>query len=377
MTSDNENIPPVFKIVRTIWNNRKPLLIFNGSIAVISIIILLLLPNKYKSTALVMIEDSEGMMAIPAILKDMPLNLGFGGSTSVLRYMRLANSKTVLDSIIAKFDLDQWYETEYREDTYETIMENLELIDNDDGSLSISYISVDNEMAADVVKEIFRLVRNLDITIINQTARSFREFIEERNYDAFQKLALYEDSLRVYSENTGIINIEEQIKQTIKTMATLEAKKIDLEIQRDFLKSNVSSQTTTLAQLEEHIRAISKLISELKQNDSHSNIPLNKIPEQGMIYLRLFRNLKIQETIIQFLVPQLENAKLEEKKNYSSLIMIDFPVPAEKKHSPRRSQILFVILFLSSVMSLAYYRIREYLKLNQNLLNSILSKKIK
>lgn len=374
MENSQKELTPLFKIIQTIWKYRKFLFIFNFSIALITVIILLIIPKEYKSTALASVETGGNMLQIPAILQDLPFGIGGGGGEDIQRYISLGNSRRVLNAVIDKFNLDQWYETEYREDTYKAVTGNLKIIDNEDGTISISFICEDNKLAAEIVLEFFEQIKSLDIELSITQAKIFKDFIEQRYQEALEILTQYEDSLKVFSEVSGIIAVEEQIKQSIQFLAELETKKLDLEIQRDFLKANMSNKNLNLAQLEGQVKILRNKIRSIHKEDAYSNVPLDSLPKQSLTYLRLFRKVKIQEAILEFLVPQVENAKIEEKKNYSSILLIDKPVPAERKFRPKRAQLLIIIMFISFIFSLVAVRFLEMYKINKPFIKELLIK---
>ena len=57
------------------------------------------------------------------------------------------------------------------------------------------------------------------------------------------------------------------------------------------------------------------LIGNKKYEKRDIFLPLDKVPELGLQYARLFREVKLQETILEFLLPQYEQAKIQEAKD--------------------------------------------------------------
>ncbi len=254
-----------------------------------------------------------------------------GGTEKIEKYTRYAQSRRILDKIIEKYDLDDLYDSEFREDTYKSILTDLDLTDNGDETFHISFEHEDRQLAAKIVYDLFLNIKNLDIEMSNKKATEFRTFLEARTNEASLILRIAEDSLKHYSELSGIVEVSEQIKQSIKLLSDLESEKIEMEIQRDFLRRNVYNNQGMLQQIEGKISVLNQKINDVYNTENYSNIAINMIPEKSLRYLRLYRNVKVQELILEFMIPQLENAKIEEKKNYSSLLLIDHPVPAERK----------------------------------------------
>ena len=69
-------------------------------------------------------------------------------------------------------------------------------------------------------------------------------------------------------------------------------------------------------------------------------VPYRQIPDLGVAYVRRYREVQIQSKILEFLTPLYEQAKVEEKKESPSVIVLDRAGPAERKSSPKRSLIM-------------------------------------
>ena len=296
---------------------------------------------------------------IPSILKDLPFSFGVQGSTEINKYIGLGFSRRVIDTVIEKFDLDAFYNSRYREDTRKYIRNNLKINDNDDGTFTVSFTGKDRVLSAEIVNEIFQQIKALDIEISIKQASLFREFIVKRYEEVLKKLSLYEDSLKTFSENKNIIEITEQVKQTISVLTELEKKRIELSIKRDFLKATSTEENIALQNLTQQLKIIEGKINDIKNLEIYSNLPLQRIPALSLNYFRFYRQIKIHEAIIEFLAPQVENAKIEEKKTYSKLILIDNAIPSERKSGPKRLQILIGIMFASIIISIILVRLRE------------------
>jgi uncharacterized protein involved in exopolysaccharide biosynthesis len=60
------------------------------------------------------------------------------------------------------------------------------------------------------------------------------------------------------------------------------------------------------------------------------------VPDMALQYLRLMRELKVQETLYALLVQQLEQARIEEQKNTPVLSVLDWATPGETPVYPRK-----------------------------------------
>jgi uncharacterized protein involved in exopolysaccharide biosynthesis len=88
---------------------------------------------------------------------------------------------------------------------------------------------------------------------------------------------------------------------------------------------------------------------------SESELALYGAPEIIMGYLRLQRELEIQNKILTTLIPLFEQAKLQEKKDTPSLLIIDYPNVPDKKAKPKRLIIVGASGFLGFVSIYIYF----------------------
>ena len=90
------------------------------------------------------------------------------------------------------------------------------------------------------------------------------------------------------------------------------------------------------------------------------------LPDLGLEYARLFREVELQSRIMEFLLPQYEQARMEETKNIPSLQVIDKPYVALNKAKPQRSLIVVATTVMAFIISVLYvlfeYRTRELRK---------------
>lgn len=66
-------------------------------------------------------------------------------------------------------------------------------------------------------------------------------------------------------------------------------------------------------------------------------VPFSRVPDLGVEYVRRFRDVEIQYKILQFITPLYEQAKVEERRQTPSVIVLDKAYPAERKAKPKAS----------------------------------------
>ena len=93
------------------------------------------------------------------------------------------------------------------------------------------------------------------------------------------------------------------------------------------------------------------------KNNNNDNIIISKnlLPELQKEYIRLYREMEIQNLILKFVYPIYEQARIDENKSIPTIEIIDKAVPPTLKYAPKRAiivggitglLILFFILIL-------------------------------
>ena len=84
------------------------------------------------------------------------------------------------------------------------------------------------------------------------------------------------------------------------------------------------------------------------------SVSFDDLPTLGLQNARLIRDVELQNTIQQILIPQYEQAKLEETKNIPTLQVIDKPKVALNKAKPKRAFIVIGATLMGFILSLIY-----------------------
>jgi tyrosine-protein kinase Etk/Wzc len=87
---------------------------------------------------------------------------------------------------------------------------------------------------------------------------------------------------------------------------------------------------------------------------ANSFVPTNVMPDVALQYLRLMREVEIQSKLKAFLLPEYEEAKLDEVRNMYGFVTLDSATVPVRKAGPHRSIILLSAL-LGSAIIMAFF----------------------
>lgn len=354
----------IIEFLSIVTKYRKFISRFVLSATLITIIVAFLMPKWYKSTASVFPAEKAdlfGLEGISSLAKNLsPAKALLGSNPEADRYMAILKSATVLSAVIQKFDLVKVYDiTSYPgEKTVKELLNNTEFTVEQEGNLTVTVYDKDPQRAADMANYFVKMLNKTNTELQVQNARGNKEFIEQRYKKNLLDLAAAEDSLKFFQKKYGIIAMPEQTEASIKAAAEITAQLALKEVQMGVLRRTQSSDNPTVTAAQIEIEEFRNKLSQM--NGSGANVskdlkvfvPFSKIPDLGIEYVRRFRDVEIQYKILQFITPLYEQAKVEERRQTPSVIVLDRAGPAERKAKPKVSLYALLALVISILLSL-------------------------
>jgi uncharacterized protein involved in exopolysaccharide biosynthesis len=364
-----------------LWQNRRSLLRAFGIGALISVVVVFLIPNRYESTARIMPPESSGTSAtlLAALAGRGGGTSEFGGGlgniaasllgvrTSGPLFVDLLRSAKVSGDLIDRFQLQQVYHKRYRIDTAKKLARRTSVLeDKKSGVISIT-VEDASPLRARVLAQAYLEELNLLVNNTNtSSARQERIFIEHRLKSAEADLERAEKEMSNFSSTHDTIDIKEQTRATVDAAAKVQAQEIVEQSELDSLTQIYGDQNV-------RVRAAHARISDLKAQlkamagtseplladgtvapDESAALtrtgadypPLRQIPRLAVPYADIYRHVRVQEAVYEFLTQQYELARIQEAKDVPVVRVIDAPGLPEKKSFPPRVLFLILLSFL-------------------------------
>ena len=365
----------VVDFLEVITKHRKFISRFVLGATVVVTVVTLLMPKWYKSTASVFPAEKAdllgGLEGISSLAKNLsPARALLGSNPEADRYMAILKSGRVVGAVIGKFRLDSVYEiTSYKaEKTAKALLDNTEFTLEQEGNITISVYDKDPQRAAEMANYFVEMLNKANTELQVQNARGNREFIEERYNKNLRDLAAAEDSLKAFQKRYGIIAMPEQTEASIKAAAEITARLAMKEVQAGVLRRTQSSDNASVVAAQIEIDEMRRKLSQMNSGSSllpeelRLFVPFSKVPDLGGEYVRRFRDVEIQYKILQFITPLYEQARVEEKRQTPSVLVLDKAGPAERKSKPKVSMYALIALVVSLLISMVVVFVREMIE---------------
>jgi len=357
------------------WNHRRTLLRISGTVFVLSLAWVLLLPKEYNSSARIMPPESGSTSAamLAALVGKGSSTGGSAGGLAGLAgsllgaknngalFIALLHSGTISGHLIDRFDLQHVYHKKYRDSTAKQLSHLTKITeDTKSGVITIVVTDEKKERARDLAQAYLDELNSLVARVNTSSAHREREFIEQRLATVQKELQRAQLELSSYSSDNTTIDIKEQTRATVDAGAKLEGQLIANESELESLRQIYGNQNVRVraAQARNNI-----LRSELQRANgqggqqsedvgadaTHPYPALRQLPRLAVQWANLYRNVRIHETVFDLLSEEYETARIEEVKSIPTVSVIDFPGLPERKSGPHRILIVMAATVLSFV----------------------------
>lgn len=346
----------VIDLVRILREKKKPILIVTSIVFLISIVVsFFILDPIFFSSATVKTTSSKSGLGgliggIPDISDLSNITGELGGSTKELAlYENILNSRRCIEETIIKFNLNGEWEFKYWVDAIKHFRKNIMEINKDKmaGTMEIGIYDKNPQRAKEIVDFLVYQLNKINTELNVQNAKNNRQFIEQRYNIVKSDLTKAEDSLKNYQEANGIAP-DVTIRAVAQSEVEIEMQIKSEEVKLDLLKGIFSpDQSEVTAQIEKINSMKEQLNSIRNSKPENSSLTLKGAPDKIMNFLRLQRDVEIQNKILTFIVPIFEQAKIEENKETPSILILDQAFVADKKSKPKRLIVVAVSTFLA------------------------------
>jgi tyrosine-protein kinase Etk/Wzc len=293
---------------------------------------------------------------------------GLAGSSMGIKnpadlYVGMLKSRSVADSIIARFELRKLYEKDTMVETRKEFSRNSSIAAGRNGLISIEFDDEDPKRAADIANAFVEALDKLTQSLAVTEAAQRRLFFERQLMQAKADLSKAEIALKTTQEETGLIKLDDQGRAIIEAVAALRgqiaAKEVELRAMRTFTTEKNPDYVRTEQQLAGLRSELLKLERAQVAGGGDILLPTGKVPEAGLEYLRKFRDVKYQETIFELLAKQFEAAKIDEAKEAAIIQIVDQAIAPDRKSKPKRAVIVVVLTVLAGLVAVGLAFIQE------------------
>lgn len=273
-----------------------------------------------------------------------------GGGTSRDVFVAILKSRTMAQDLMDRFKLKEYYKAQFTEQAISALQGATDISVSKEGVISVKVEDKDPKLAADIANAYVTNLDRMFAKLGTTDASRQRAFIAERLEKTEKALRQGEETLRRFQERNKAIVMQEQAKGAIEEAAKVKGQIIAAEVQLEVMRAFATENNPQVMQQKRQIEEIKRQLAQMQygrgmelpsettnpgQPRKEFHVPFTKVPELGMEFIRLTRDVKVQETVFNLLTAQFEQAKIAEARDTPTVQVLDKAVPAERKSKPK------------------------------------------
>jgi len=344
------------------------------AMAVISFV----LPSTYTAKTTLLPPDDGQPQGLRGLLANAPisfLNLPGMPSSSSEIFVEILKSRSVGYGVLKhtytydgkEQDLYTIWDEDSPEEAFKKLQNSTTISANEQGVVAVAVEVRDPELAAQIANTYVRELDRINQEKSFSKAKNSRRYIEEQLKLTEANLKRASQELAAFQSKFKAVDLEEQTKVAIEKAGeikgTVMAREVELQVALQTMKKN----NPVILRLQKELDELRKQLEHLQFGNSVSLedqkdyfIPFADVPEVGLKYAELLREVKVQETVWQLLNQQYYSAKIEEARDTPTVQVLDEAIPPELRTSPKRKLLILVSAFLALMFSVFGAFVMEY-----------------
>lgn len=358
----------MLELVRILLRWWRPLVALSLAGAIAAGIYAFTVSPRYAAQASILPPSEDaGFGGLSALLQQYQIPIPGGTRTPFLPtlYASIVSSRTMAKQILDEFQLRPIFGSSTEEDAVEALRGRTSLNYTDDGLFLVGYEDEDPKRAADVVNAYVHHLDEMIQEVNSGRAGQTRAFVESQIARCTGDLQKAEEAMRDFQSGHQAIQIDTQTEGALGLAGELQGRILATQVELDLLRQRalpasqeVQQKSRELAALRAQFASLTRVSKKLAGGSAATGTAsddklfptLDAVPELALQYMRLMRDLKVQETLYTLLVQQLEQARIEEQKNTPVLSVLDWAEPTSQPVYPRK----FLLILIGALAAAAW-----------------------
>jgi tyrosine-protein kinase Etk/Wzc len=335
-----------------------------GFFTAVAVVVSLLMTPIFTAKT-VMLPPQQQQSGAASALASLGGLAGLAGAAAGIKspdemYVAFMQSEGLQNAVITKLNLQERYEAKTMTDTRTALKGAVRISpDKKSGLITIEADDKDPAFAAQLanvhVDELRVLMGRLAVT----DAQQRRMFYEQQIQKVQTELAAAEQSFRQAKAQSGMQVTAVLAETGVRASAELRGQIAAREVQMSAMSRFATAQNPDVQRLGGELSALRGQLAKLEQG---SGVVEASTPLQQQA-VKAYRDVKVQEAMLEVLIKQYELARVDEAKEGPLLQQLDVAIAPERKAKPKRAMIVLVAalggLFLGVLLAFIRRAIRK------------------
>ncbi len=349
-------------LLKTIYKNRKLIIIVTIIITLFGLIVALLQPKKYTSDmTFVEQKSSNSSSLLSSLSSSIPFglgsSLGSGDSSSLTTILesrkfrdKISDKLKLREYILETSKMDKDEQAEFNERDIEKWLEKVVLVSQDEktGVYKVEVELEDKGMATKISNGYYYALDDYLKNDKLDKGKISRQYLEKQVLAIEKELNEKREVLKVYEEEYNSVDIDTDAKAVSENVAKIKVDILSTESELAVAQSVYGEESVDIITLESKLGELKKQLSNLEKGTGTVKfIPLNDIPKIKYELEKLKQEIDATGEVYKVMKVQLEQAKISEINEQSVIELIDEAVIPKKPSSTSKAIILISILSFS------------------------------
>jgi uncharacterized protein involved in exopolysaccharide biosynthesis len=343
------------------------ILVFSLAAAIITAIIVLVVPVTYTAKATMLPPQRENSAsALLGQLGGLASLVGGGGGTASMLglknpddlYIGLLQSETVEDAIVRQFQLMHVYRQKRLSGARKALNGHTTILAEKSSLISIAVKDHDAKRAAALANAYIDQLQNLMSHLAVTDAAQRRVFFQQQMEIEKNKLTDAEIALKAIEQKTGIIQPQGQAQAVIATIMQLQAQISARQVELGALRLSSTEQNPQVLTLQSQIQGLQKQLADFEKGHPGSAalagnvlMPTSQVPAASLEYIRGMRDVRYHETLFELMARQYEMARVDEAKEGQLIQVVDPALVPDMKSWPPRTLLVLLAFILGALVA--------------------------
>lgn len=259
------------------------------------------------------------------------------------QYVTFAQSRTIADHLIERFNLKAVYDVELNHDARISLENRTRVsLGKKDGVITLEVDDHDPKLAAALANAYVEELRKLTAGLTLTEAQQRRAFFEGQLKQARARLDAAQSALQGSGVSAEAIKAEP--KAAVEAVARLQAELTSAEVRLQMLSASLAQNTP---EVQQQTAAIARLRNELARAGK-----VETATSGG--YVSSYREFKYQESLFDLIARQYELARVDESRDGGQIQILDVAQVPERKSKPKRSHLMLAGFALALLAVVAH-----------------------
>jgi capsule polysaccharide export protein KpsE/RkpR len=280
-------------------------------------------------------------------------------------YIVILNSRTVIDSMIRKYELHKVYDIKkYKQKKLrEEFLSNVEITFEKEGNYTITVWDTDKRRAANIANDYVQIANTHFVNIFRQDNLLSKKYFEERISTLDSSIKYYGELLKRFSQKTLLFAPEEQAKSIAQSISEIKSEQIKYDILSEYYSKNYGELDPVASLNKKLSQEFAGKLQTIQQKPGFAgNFSLTNATDVQVEYLKIYTEFETYSKVKAFLLPTIEKIKSDEIKQIQNLLIVDPAVPPDSKDKPKRVYIVAGSTFGAFIIGIMLIFIMNYFK---------------